>query len=285
MQKDLLAKRTIRQTLFDDELMRTRQSLNVNRLKKLKPSTLAILVQIVSFIVVLIVSKLFDLILDNRFSGFSISDVVILQSLLAATFSYYLNMAVWWRWIHLCFPLAILGMSFWQLPNEFYLAGFIISLSLFWTTFRTQVPFYPSRPCVWKQVTKIIPKDKPISLIDIGSGLGDMSMYVSKIRPDCHIEGIEIAPLPWLISLVRAKINRSKARFTLGDYNALNFADYDIVFAYLSPAAMSLLWQKANKEMKTGSLLISLEFEIPGINPTMRILGNENSPTIYVWHI
>ena len=285
MQNNSLGKRATRQTELNNEIFKTRRLFMLSKLKQLKPSTLAVLVQIVALATVLAILKLSYLIVDNEVSGFSIVDVVIMQSLLAAAFSYCLNMAVWWRWIHLCFPLAMLAMTRWQLPNEFYLVGFIISLSLFWTTFRSQVPFYPSRPTVWKQVAKIMPKDRQIRLIDIGSGLGDMSMYVSKVRPDSQIEGIEIAPLPWLISKIRAKISRSKAIFTLGDYHALHFADYDIIFAYLSPAAMLALWQKASKEMKTGSLLISLEFEIPGVIPSFRIAGNENSPTIYVWRI
>jgi trans-aconitate methyltransferase len=173
----------------------------------------------------------------------------------------------------------------WHIPNGVYLVGFIISLSLFWTTFRTQVPFFPSRPMVWQQVAKIIPQHQSIRLIDIGSGLGDMSMYMAKVRPDSQIEGIEIAPLPWMISYIRAKFRSSSATFTLGNYQDLDFANYDVIFAYLSPAAMRMLWDKASQEMRPGSLLISLEFEIPGVAENMRIAGNKSTPTIYVWKI
>jgi hypothetical protein len=253
-----------------------------------KPATLAILVQCSALICVLLLSWAIRLITVNYFDtdlSISILALVLSQALIATTFSYLLGMASWWRWIHLCFPLAIWVMLKVQLPNELYLVGFIISLSLFWTTFRSQVPFFPSRPVVWKQVAKLMPKDKSVSLIDIGSGLGDMPMYIAKMRPECRLEGIEIAPLPWLVSFIRSKIRCSSAIFKLGDYRALDFSNYDIVFAYLSPAAMLALWEKANQEMKSGSLLISLEFEIPGANPSMRIAGSEHSPMIYVWRI
>jgi hypothetical protein len=247
-----------------------------------KPATLAVLVQCAAALAVLIFSRLIHLSADIALPIFAL---VLMQALLAAVFSNFVGMASWWRWIHLCFPIAIWVMSNWHVPNEFYLVGFVVSLSLFWTTFRSQVPFFPSRPVVWEQVVKLMPMDKSLRLIDIGSGLGDMSMYVAKMRPECHIEGIEIAPLPWLVSFVRGKIRRSSAIFKLGDYRALDFADYDIIFAYLSPAAMLALWEKANQEMKSGSLLISLEFEIPGANPSMRIAGGEDSPMIFVWQI
>ncbi len=254
----------------------------------LKPATLAVLVQSAALIIVLGLSWIVQLLaaayLDVNLT-FSTLALVLMQASLAAIFSSQAGMASWWRWIHLCFPIAVWGMSSWHIPNEFYLAGFIVSLGLFWTTFRSQVPFFPSRPVVWLQVAKLMPKGKPVRLIDIGSGLGDMPMYIAKARPDSHIEGIEIAPLPWLISVIRAKIRRSKAVLKMGDYRALDFANYDVIFAYLSPAAMLALWQKAHQEMRSGSLLISLEFEIPGVTPSMRIAGTGHSPAIYVWRM
>lgn len=250
------------------------------------PAALAMLIQCAALITVIAMASAVSF-LASEYSHTTLSvslvTFVLMQAVTASVFSYLIGMASWWRWIHFSFPLAIWVMSSWQVPSEIYLAGFIISLSLFWTTFRSQVPFFPSRPIVWQQVANIIPQDKPIRLIDIGCGLGDMAMHIAKVRPESRIEGIEIAPLPWLISYVRGKIKHSTATFTMGDYRALNFANHDVIFAYLSPAAMVSLWQKASLEMLPGSLLISLEFEIPGITPTMCIAGSNHSPTIYVW--
>lgn len=255
---------------------------------RLVPAALAILIQCAAFIAVILSSWAISLVAAVYFNTDLILPIyvlVLMQALAAALFSYLVGMASWWRWIHLCFPIAVWVMSNWHVPNELYLAGFVISLSLFWTTFRSQVPFFPSRPIVWQQVAKLIPQDKPLRLIDIGSGLGDMAMHIAKFRPDGHVLGIEIAPLPWLISYVRAKIRRSTAMFSLGDYRALDFADYDVIFAYLSPAAMLALWEKAHQEMLPGSMLISLEFEIPGVTPSFCIEGDKHSPMLYVWKI
>jgi len=255
---------------------------------RLVPATLAILVQCAALISVIALSWLISLVSAVYFLNslsFTLFTLVIMQAVLASLFSYLLCMASWWRWIHFSFPLAMFGMSIWQVPSEFYLAGFIISLSLFWTTFRSQVPFFPSRPIVWQQVAKVIPQNKPVRLIDIGSGLGDMAMHMGKLRPESRIEGVEIAPLPWFISYVRAKISRSSAVFKMGDYRTLDFANYDVIFSYLSPAAMRSLWEKASQEMQPGSMLISLEFEIPDVAANMRIEGSNDSPMIYVWKI
>jgi len=248
----------------------------------LAPATLAVLIQILALFCIYFTILAINFITPQYFSTISL---VLLQSLFATGLCFFARMASWWRWIHFCFPIALFGVSMWHVPNEVYLVGFLISLSLFWTTFRSQVPFFPSRPIVWQKVDDIIPHHKPIRMIDIGSGLGDMAMYMAKARESGHIEGIEIAPLPWLISFVRAHLSGSRASFKLGDYRELDFAQYDVVFAYLSPAAMSALWIKARREMRPGSLLISYEFEIPNVPPTFTAASGKSTPTVFVWEI
>jgi hypothetical protein len=297
LKKSLLAKKTqLRKSLENRSFEQSLLQHVINKLRtiivmpkmRLVPATLAVLIQFAALLTVITITWLVVFASAAYFGiglNISIFTLVLMQALLAASYSYLARMASWWRWIHLCFPLAAWAMFQWHIPNVVYLVGFVISLSLFWTTFRTQVPFFPSRPVVWQQVANIIPQDRPIRLIDIGSGLGDMPMYIAKTRPDSQVEGIEIAPLPWVISFIRAKLRSSSATFILGNYQALDFANYDVIFAYLSPAAMRTLWDKASQEMRSGSLLISLEFEIPGVPEHIRIPGNPGAPEIYVWKI
>lgn len=250
--------------------------------RHMNPATLAILIQAGTLVLVLL----------SAFAAYTLTPfklpvaaLVLMQGIFAAWISRTAGMAVWWQLIHLFFPLAVWGMSSWQVPSNVYLIGFLISLSLYWTTFRTQVPFYPSRPLVWQQVARLIPQDRAIRMIDIGSGLGDLVMHIAKARPESHIAGIEIAPLPYAISKARGWLKKSTAGFSLGDYHALDFSQYDVVFAYLSPAAMPALWEKASREMRPGSMLISFEFDIPGAPQTRRVKASKNSPDIYLWKL
>ena len=135
---------------------------------------------------------------------------------------------------------------------------------------------------VWQQVAQLLGPNQVLCLIDIVSGLGDMPMHIAKLRPSSQVEGIEIAPLPWLISVLRAKFRRADVRFKLGDYRNLNFAHYDLIFAYLSPAAVLALWDKAQLEMRPGRLLISLEFDIPGVQPSCCLESNASLSKLYV---
>lgn len=223
--------------------------------------------------------------------------LLILHVILAQALSNLLLMQPWWRWIHAGLPLAIWGMLQLSVPDEIYLLGFLISLSLYWTTYRTQVPFYPSRPATWKLVLAMIPTyslDARLGksdnlhhvprqkIVEIGSGLGGFSHYITAQRPDCDVIGVEVAPLPWLLSVLIGWMRGSRARFHLRSYEKLNFAEYDVIYAYLSPAAMPALWQKVSREMRPGGLLISYEFEIPGVTPAMVLQGNR---ALYAWRI
>lgn len=275
------------ETLFEQVAWYTRVLQSLNK----TPALLALMVQGVSLGLIWLYANMGSGTYNPLFKldfTFYIFTLVLLQSMVATTLATCAGMAVWWRWIHFFFPMALWIMSIVQIPSSVYLIGFVVTLALYWTTFKTRVPFYPSRPSVWHALYVLMQQHSPkksLRMIDIGSGLGDLSMYIAQRRPNDTVEGIEIAPLPWLISKVRARMQASNAAFTIGNYEALNFADYDVVFAYLSPAAMTNLWVKANQEMRKGSLLVSLEFEIPEALPDQIIHTGTSTPKLYVWRM
>ncbi len=213
-----------------------------------------------------------------------LADAGLVQGAIAAGLSRWRKLAPWWLAIQLLFPLALLGGVGLRLPPWLFLAGFLILLLVYWSTFRTQVPYYPSGKRAWNAVAGLLPQDRPLNVIDIGSGLGGLVLDLARRRPESCFAGIELAPLPWLLSLVRAKLAGSGARFVRGDYEHLDLGAYDVVFAYLSPAAMGALWRKASAEMRPGALLLSYEFVIEDKAPDITILPIGRGPSIYGWH-
>jgi SAM-dependent methyltransferase len=214
---------------------------------------------------------------------FSIAHATLLQAAIAS-FLTWGRMEPWWIAIQFIFPLAVIGALAVQLPPILYLGIFLLSVALFWSTFRTRVPYYPSTSSVWSVVESQVPVEQPTRLMDIGCGFGGMALRLAASRPNCKVEGIELAPLPWCVSSLRACMARSRASFQYGDYQKLHFAEYDIVFAYLSPAAMPELWQKAKAEMRPGSLLLSNEFSIPGIEPASA-MPCADGRILYAWRL
>ncbi|HEX7650545.1 MAG TPA: class I SAM-dependent methyltransferase [Noviherbaspirillum sp.] len=205
-----------------------------------------------------------------------------LQGLLAALLSRR-YLASWWFGIQFLFPVGAVAFNAFHLPPAIYLCGFFVFVALYWSTFRTQVPFYPSNRMVWNEVANMLPADRPLRFIDIGSGFGGLVMHLAALRPDSAFMGIELAPLPWLASRIRASVLGSTGAFLRGDYNALDFSQFDVVFAYLSPAAMPALWRKARSEMRPGALLLSYEFPIPETEPQVILHCGRRGEALYIW--
>lgn len=222
-------------------------------------------------------------------AGVPMSDlaVALLQGAWAALLAWRAGLAPWWRAIQFAFvPVLVLSRGVADaaaLPPAVFLVVFVVLLLVFWSTFRTQVPYYPSGREVRDIVAGLLP-DRPVAVVDIGSGLGGLVMDLAGRRADCDVTGIELAPLPWLASSLRARVTGSRARFLRGDYERLNLGHYDVVFAYLSPAAMGALWDKAQAEMKPGSLLLSYEFVIPERAPDRVFVTATGKKTLYCWY-
>lgn len=244
------------------------------------PAVVALLVQLPAFGFAIGIAKLASFV-----SAFQLSTlgVAFIQGLLAALIGRRRMMAWWWIVINLCFPCAVVLAFMARLPPWSFLAGFLSMCALYWSTYRTQVPFYPSGPTVRRTVAGLLPDRPDARFIDIGSGIGDMVLYLARACPSGQFVGIEIAPLPWLISRARGWFRNSRGNFVLGDYDRLDFAGFDVVFAYLSPAAMEALWVKAVREMRPGSLLLSYEFRIPGVEPQIVLVPRKGGAQLYGW--
>jgi hypothetical protein len=246
------------------------------------PAIQAVLIQLSSFLLVLVLGQGMWLFTEMHLT---IIVAALLQGAVAAMLSRCFGLASWWLLIQSVFPIAVIATLSMQFPPEVYLAAFVALLAMFWNTFRTQVPFYPSSPTAWEAVAGALLMDRPLHFIDIGSGLGGLVMHLARRRPESTFTGIEIAPLPWLVSFLRGCISRGKSRFIRGDYGHLDFASFDVVFAYLSPAAMPALWEKANAEMQPGSLLLSYEFNIPDAEPHLISTPANGGPVVYGWYM
>ena len=250
----------------------------------MKPAVAALLLQVAAVPLALA----FTWLLASAGIPMSYWSVALIQGLVAAGLSWWRGLASWWRAIQLLFPVALLGALQLAIPPLVFLAAFLFLLLLYWSTYRTQVPYYPSNRRVWEAVAGLLQERqgarRPLRVIDIGSGLGGLVLDLARRDPAIEATGIELAPLPWLLSRLRAGLAGSRARFIRGDYNTLNFGEFDLVFAYLSPAAMAALWRKAAREMRPGSLLLSYEFIIADRSPDRTVYPTEDGPPLHIWH-
>lgn len=242
----------------------------------------ALAIQLISLLPVTLL-----LLLLRQYGGleFGIGIAAILQGLAAVAITYLRRMPSWWLPFQLLSPPAAVLVLALQLPSWVFLAAFVVLLGMFWATLFTRVPLYLSSAAIRQSVAELLPKDRPVNFVDVGSGLGGVVINLASRRPDCRFTGIELAPVPWLISRIRAGLQRGQCRFIRGDYAKLDLANYDVVFAYLSPVVMDELWRKAKAEMRPGALLLSCEFPISGVEPDLVLHPNPGRAILYGWKI
>jgi hypothetical protein len=198
-----------------------------------------------------------------HFSGLAGAEaaLVFLIGLSAAGLAWLWRLPVWWRFINLGFvPLLWLAQGV-ELDAGWYLAGFVALALTSLGAVRTRVPLYLSSSRAAEELARRLPPHG--SLYDLGCGLGGPLARVGQLRPDARLEGIEAAPLNWLVARVRLA---GRARVRLGSLWGADLSACDLVYAYLSPAPMARLWDKARREMKPGSLFVSNSFEVPGVD-------------------
>lgn len=208
-----------------------------------------------------------------------------LQGVMAAFMSAWLRAAGWWVPLQLGFMPSVVLALHWQLPPWLYLTAFLLLCLVFWTTFRSQVPLYLSNRSTVHRLVLWLPDQTGLSVMDLGSGTGSFLAPLARLRPDWRLHGIEAAPLPaWL---ARRRLRKhSNARPLRGDFWHCSLAEHDVVYAFLSPVPMPRLWQKARREMKAGSWLVSNSFEVPGVKPVATLrTGDARDTHLYCYRM
>lgn len=249
-------------------------------LKRIHPGIIALFVQITAVVLIATV------IVSQTAIALSLFEWSLLQGLTAGLLSFALRMPVWWIPIHLGFlPLIVVALAL-HISSTACLALFLGLLLIYGKTYKTQVPLYLSSNRVTQALQALLPESSRFSFVDLGSGCGGLLSHLAEKNRNGVFHGIEAAPLPFLISKLRSLFGAKNCAVTWGDFWQQDFSQYDVVYAYLSPVPMTALWEKASKEMRPGSLLISNTFIIPGVAADKSIqLDDFSNSTLYLWKI
>lgn len=260
-----------------------------SKLAAVPPPVAALLLQGAAFLTALACAAL-----ASR-SGYAVTPMpfAFLCGFVAALFSRWSGLANWWLPIQLFFLPALVWAQSFDLPPNWFLAAFLILLAVYWSTFRTQVPLYLSSRKVWRALETLLPSPafpgtgENFTFLDMGSGMGGVLVHLARARPDGRYYGVESAPLPFLASWLRIALGGTRnCRVRWGSLWSCDLAQYDVVFAYLSPVPMERLWLKAKNEMRPGTLFISNTFAVPGHPPQNTIaLDDLHRSTLYVWRM
>jgi SAM-dependent methyltransferase len=203
-------------------------------------------------------------------TNFSSRIATISIPFLAFGLAIFLHDGSWWKWIHLFFLPTILIFVQLNIAPQWYLLALLICWLVFGRVMVSRVPLYLSNREALLQLGSAIPPSA--KFLDIGAGTGTVLNYLARQRPDLSLIGVEQAKAPWLLGKLRLPRN---VTWLNADYESLDLSAYDCVYAFLSPAVMSKLWQQASSQMRPGSMLISNTFVVPGVSPDQIIELND----------
>lgn len=207
-----------------------------------------------------------------------------LHGVTAAAASAMLGLPSWWLLINLSFVPAALWLCAAELDPAWFLVAFAAMVAVFWTTYRSRVPLYLSGRSACDALADLLPQERAFHLVDLGCGFGGVLDRLSRRFAQGRFRGVEIAPLPAWIASLRA---RCGARFevTRGDFFSLDLSECDVIYAFLSPAAMEALWAKIKREARPSTLFISNSFGVPGVEPHQLVPLGRGGRVLYVWRL
>ncbi|MCC6535489.1 MAG: class I SAM-dependent methyltransferase [Burkholderiales bacterium] len=214
----------------------------------------------------------------------SLAQWALVQGAIAMRIATLCGAPAWWPPLHLGFTPALVWAQGLAVAPLAWGAAFLALVAVYGSTLRTQVPLFLTARAVREALGVLLAPERGVRFIDLGCGLGTVIAALKRARPDCEFHGVELAPLPFLVSRWRGA--RAGCRIQRRDLMSIDLGQYDVVYAFLSPAPMPALWAKARREMRRGSLFVSLAFAVPGVEPheTIRVAPGERH-TLYLWRM
>ena len=138
----------------------------------------------------------------------------------------------------------------------------------------SDAPFFPTPRHALRDLTTAVPLPAGASVLDAGCGLGHGLRALHAAWPQVRLHGIEwSALLAWWCArrCLAAQVHR-------GDMWAHPWTPYALVYLFQRPESMSRAWEKARQEMAPGTWVVSLEFAVPDIEPTLRLEAGAGRP-------
>jgi hypothetical protein len=180
----------------------------------------------------------------------------------------------WWRLIHALFAPAVVLFSGMNIAPEWYLAAFVLMFLVYRGALTSRVPLYLSSHEAVRALAELLAGEPAGKFIDLGAGTGSVVCALAAMREDLEVSGVENSHLPWAVGFLRTAGLRN-CRWTFGSLWEVSLAEYDVAYAFLSPAPMRRLWLKVKEEMRPGSLFVSNGFSVPDIKATAEIDVND----------
>jgi Methyltransferase domain len=170
------------------------------------------------------------------------------------------------------FPLSLAASG---LASALPAWGWLVPLALLAAVYPLHAwrdaPMFPTPAHALEGLAVHAPLPPGASVLDAGCGLGDALRELRREYPQATLAGLEWSwPLRALCAL-RCRVARLRATVRRGDIWAADWSAHDLVYVFQRPESMQRAFEKAQRELRPGAWLVSLEFEAAGLTPTQVI--------------
>ncbi len=247
------------------------------------PIIKAFIAQVFGGTIVLLISWLLP---NNVISALPLLTWTLIAGLIAALIGIFFGMAFWWGGINLVFPSSVYLSISLVIPGWVLFVIFAFLVTIYWNSPKG-IPIYLTNGKTCEGIAGLLPSKADVTFMDIGCGVGGTLGYLSDYQKSGIFMGIESAPIPFFIAKIRFLFARQRnVNLSFGNMWKLNFSDFDVVYAFLSPVPMAQLFRKVRAEMKPGSIFISNSFKVPNEKPTEIIeIDDLRKTKLLVWRL
>jgi ubiquinone/menaquinone biosynthesis C-methylase UbiE len=186
-------------------------------------------------------------------------------------------------------PLTVRGQRVIRVPTTGDNEGFEEDLG--WIAMALggpSVPFVPTRPEVLDLVFQALDLKEGDVLYDLGCGDGRIVVEAAKRYPVKKAVGVELRDELYKEATERVKREGLDSRVEIihGDFFRVPISEATVVYMYLLTSVNEALKPKLKQELKPGTRVVTLDFQIPGWKP-VKVIGDRGGwqRTLYVYVI
>jgi hypothetical protein len=183
---------------------------------------------------------------------------------------------IWWRIMHAAFLPLAWAVGQLAIDPGWFLLAFVLMLLVYRGAVTEQVPLYLTNAATAEALGQILAGRGSGRFLDLGAGVGSTVKPLARQFPEERFVGVENAPLTWAAGWLGTR-SLPNVQWLWQDLWQAELGEFDVIYAFLSPAPMAALWEKVRSEMKPGSLFVSNSFPVPEVEPS-RVIEVDCTP-------